>query len=57
MLKESIAVIYTISIRLHLFYQTQKEEAFIRRSIGSESSSVADLTLSEAALLKKRISL
>ncbi|MGZ6330320.1 MAG: putative nucleotidyltransferase substrate binding domain-containing protein [Parachlamydiaceae bacterium] len=53
LLKESIAAIYTIRIRLHLIYQRQKEEALIRRHMGREASSVAYLTPSEAALLEK----
>ncbi|MGZ3632847.1 MAG: hypothetical protein ACXWM7_00775 [Parachlamydiaceae bacterium] len=53
LLKESIAAIHKIRIRLHLFYQRQKEETLIRRSIRSESSSVAYLTPSEVVLLEK----
>ncbi|MGZ6330354.1 MAG: putative nucleotidyltransferase substrate binding domain-containing protein [Parachlamydiaceae bacterium] len=53
LLKESIAAIYRIRIRLHLFYQRQKEEAFIRSDVRSESSSLVYLTPSEVALLVK----
>ncbi|MGZ3633332.1 MAG: putative nucleotidyltransferase substrate binding domain-containing protein, partial [Parachlamydiaceae bacterium] len=53
LLKESIAAIYTIRIRLHLFYQKQKEEALIQRGIRRESSSFIYLTPSEVALLEK----
>ncbi|MGZ6298272.1 MAG: putative nucleotidyltransferase substrate binding domain-containing protein, partial [Parachlamydiaceae bacterium] len=53
LLKESIATIYKIRIRLHLFYQKQKEEALIRRGVGSESSSLIYLTSSEVAFLEK----
>ncbi|MGZ3634254.1 MAG: putative nucleotidyltransferase substrate binding domain-containing protein, partial [Parachlamydiaceae bacterium] len=53
LLKESIAAIYKIRIRLHLFYQRQKEEALIQRGVQSVSSSFIYLTSSEVALLEK----
>ncbi|MGZ3632885.1 MAG: putative nucleotidyltransferase substrate binding domain-containing protein [Parachlamydiaceae bacterium] len=53
LLKESIAAIYKIRIRLHFFYQRQKEETLIRRGIGHESSSLIYLTPSEISLLEK----